>query len=198
MTRHQSSDNMRAQIAVPQRPYDPHTFIPESPITLHHHLGGEEIALSRSEAPTRRASIDDGSTYHPPRVDSDPTFFPDTPQLMPIYPRRQSKLPEAPRPDAFSPFSPQPTPSSLLRPPSANQVPTLQTLQQLQPPVVHPSPPFVDKPHASPTPSILSVTEDLFTPPNHATGSSSSLRDDLDYSRKLGVSISRTFHWGPV
>ena len=158
---------------------------------------------SRSEAPTRRASIDDGSAYHPPRVNSDPIVFPDTPQLMSIYPRRQSQSSEAPRPDAFPPsilvYNPPPAPpSSLLRPPSANQVPTLQTLQQLQPPMVHLSPPFVNEPHASPAPSILSVTEGLLsTPPNHPTGSLSSLRDDLDYTRKLGVSLSCVFHWGP-
>lgn len=158
-----------------------------------------------SEAPTRRGSIDDVSTalYNPHRVNSEPVAFNDT-SLMSVY-RRQSS--EVPRPDLFSrpgpsimihTATPNP-PSSLLRPSSATQIPTLETLQRSQPSTVYLGLPLVNEPHSSPATSNVSFHSGRFgllgTPPNHPTESLSSLRDDFDYSRPLGVgvSVSRLF-----
>ena len=162
---------------------------------------------SRSEAPTRRGSIDDMSApYNPHRVNSDPVIFHDAPQSMSIYPRRLSS--EIPRLDLFPrpgpPIlvhtAPQRPPSSLLRPPSTTQIPTLQTLQRSQPSGVYLDLPIVNEPIPSPAASYISVLSGreglLGTPPHHPTESLSSLRDDHDYSRPIvsaGVSVSCFF-----
>lgn len=157
---------------------------------------------SRSEAPTRRGSIDDMSTvsYNLHRVSSEPAIFHDGPQRISIYSRRQSS--EYPRPEVFPHpgppiliHTPPPNPpSSLLRPPSATQVPTLQTLQRSQPSGIYLDLPFVSEPLPSPgasTVSVLSGREGLLgTPPHHPTESLSSLRDDRDYSRRISVGVS--------
>ena len=157
---------------------------------------------SRSEAPSRRRSVDDASivSYNPHRVNSEPVVLGDAPQLMSIYPRRQSS--EIPRSDVFPrpgppilvhapPLNP---PSSLLRPPSATQIPTLQTLQRSQPSTVYLDLPFVNEPFPSPTASNVSVLSGreglLGTPPHHPTESLSSLRDEYDYSRRISVGVS--------
>ena len=148
---------------------------------------------SISEAPTRRASIDEVSTYNPHRVHSEPVALGDA-SLMSIYGRLSSEIP---RPDAFPrpgilihPASQNP-PSSLLRPPSAPQIPTRQTLQS-QPSGVYLGLPFVSEPIASSAASNVSFQSGreglLGTPPN-PTESLSSLRDEYDYSRRLGVSV---------
>jgi len=157
----------------------------------------------RSEAPTRRGSMDDIS-YNPHRVSSEPVFH-DGLQPMSIYPRRLSS--DVPRPETFPPpgpsilvHTPPPIPpSSLLRPPSATQVPTLATLQRSQPPVVYLNTPTLSEPHPSPAGSNVSVMSGreglLSTPPHHPTESLSSLKDEYDYSRRIsiGVSIPRVF-----
>jgi len=154
---------------------------------------------SRSEAPSRRRSVDDVSNldYNPHRVNSEPVTFNDAPHLMSIYPRRLS--PEVPQLDIFARpptliYTPPPNqPSSLLRPPSATQIPTLQTLQRSQPSAIYLDLPFVNEPVASPAASNVSVLSGreglLSTPPNHPTESLSSLRDEYDYSRRLGVGV---------
>ena len=154
---------------------------------------------SRSEAPTRRPSIDDMSTvsYNPHRVNSEPAVFHDAPQQMSIYPRRQSS--DVPRPELFPlppilvqtpPLNP---PSSLLRPPSTTQIPTLETLQRSQPVGVYLDLPSVNEPLHSPAASsvsILSGREGLLgTPPHHPTESLSSLRDEYDYSRRISIGV---------
>lgn len=158
---------------------------------------------SRSEAPSRRRSVDDLSSllHNPHRVYSDPVVFNDAPRLRSIYPRRQSS--EVPRPDLLPPIlihtPPSNPPSSLLRPPSATQIPTLRTLQRSQPSMIHLDLPFVSEPVPSPAASSISVQSGreglLGTPPHHPTGSSLSLRDYRDYSRRIGggVSISCLF-----
>ena len=157
---------------------------------------------SMSEVPTRRRSVDDMSTlsYNPHRVNSEPVTFNDAPPLASIYPRRQSS--EVPRSDVFSRPGPPilihtvppNTPSSLLRPPSATQIPTLQTLQRSQPSAIYLDLPFMNEPVPSPAASNVSVLSGreglLGTPPNHPTESLSSLRDEYDYSRRLGVGVS--------
>lgn len=152
--------------------------------------------ISRSEAPTRRASIDDAS-YHPHRVNSDPVVFYDAPPLMSVYPRRQSS--EVPRHETFQlpgpivvhPPLPHP-PSSLLRPPSATQIPTIESLQRSS--EVYLGLPSVNEPAPSPATSnisILPMREHLLgTPPNHPSSSAPSLRDDYDYCRPLSVGVS--------
>lgn len=165
---------------------------------------------SRSEAPTRRGSVDDISnvSYNLHRANSEPAVFCDSPQRMSIYSRGQSS--EYPRPDILPHpgppiliHTPPPNPpSSLLRPPSATQVPTLQTLQRSQPSGIYLDLPFVNEPVPSPgasTVSVLSGREGLLgTPPHHPTESLSSFRDDRDYSRRIsvGVSVSCIFSIG--
>jgi hypothetical protein len=150
---------------------------------------------SRSEAPTRRASIDNGSaSYYPHRVNSDPVVFHDAPHLMPyVYSRRESSEVaghELFPPPVFVYTAPPEPPSSLLRPPSATQIPTLQTLQRLGLPHVNEH----EQSH-SPATSNASIHRVglLGTPPHHPAGSVSSFRDHLDYSRQLtaGVSVSQ-------
>ena len=155
--------------------------------------------ISRSEGPTRIGSVDDVSTisYAPHRVNSEPSVFADAPQHAPIYTRRRSSdvsradMFPHPGPSILIHPTPQNPPSSLLRPPSATQVPTLQTLQRTQPPGLYLLPPNADEPHPSPAGSNLSVQSGreglLGTPPHHPTESLSSFRDDLDYSRRIGV-----------
>lgn len=153
---------------------------------------------SRSEAPTRRGSVDEGSTvsYHPHRVNSDPVVFADVPPLMSVYPRRQSS--ELHRPEMFQPSIlvhtiPSNRPSSLLRPPSATQIPTLSTLQRPQPSAVYLNLPFVNEPVPSPVASVASILpmrEGLLeTPPNHPADSAPSLSDGRDYSRQLAGGV---------
>ena len=158
---------------------------------------------TRSEAPTRRGSVDDVSTisYNPHRVSSEPVFH-DGLQPMSIYPRRLSS--DVPRPEMF-PYpgpsilvhTPPPIPpSSLLRPPSATQVPTLETLQRSQPAGIYLNPLAVSDPQPHPSPvgsnvSVLSGREGLLaTPPHRPTGSLSSLEDGYDYSRRISVGVS--------
>lgn len=157
--------------------------------------------MSRSEAPTRRGSVDDGSTisYHPHRVNSDPLLFHDAPQVMPPYTRRLSS--EVPRPDMSQTpgpsiliYSPPPNlPSSLLRPPSAAMVHPRETPQSSG---VYLNPLFAGGPIPSPASSSISVLprrENLVvTNPNHSSSSPPSLSDGNDYSRQLtsGVSVS--------
>ena len=154
---------------------------------------------SRSEAPTRRGSVDEGSTisYHPHRVNSDPVVFADAPPLISVYPRRQSS--ELHRPEMFQPSIlvhtiPPNRPSSLLRPPSAPQIPTLSTLPRPQPPAVYLNLPSVDEPGPSPVASeasILPMREGLLVaPPNNLTDSASNLVDNYDYSRQLAGGVS--------
>ena len=157
--------------------------------------------ISKSEGPTRRASIDDGATvsYHPHmyRVNSDPVLFHDAPPFMPPYHRRQSS--EVPRPEMVQVSAPYilvhpAPPSSLLRPPSATQIPTRETLQQVYPDLPFLNEPIPDSPAAS-NASILPMRENLLdTPLNHPSSSSQSLTDGRDYSRPLsvGVSVSRS------
>lgn len=150
---------------------------------------------SRSEAPSRRRSVDDlpDLLHNPHRVYSDPVVFNDAPRLRSIYPRRQSS--EVPRLDILPPIlihTPPPNPpSSLLRPPSATQIPTRQTLQQSR---IHLDLPFVNDPVPSPAASSVSVLSGreglLSTPPHHPTESLSSLRDSKDYSRPIGGGVS--------
>ena len=159
------------------------------------------LTASRSEAPTRRGSIDDVSTmsHNPHRVSSEPVFH-DGLQPMSIYPRRLSS--DVPRPEMF----PQPgpsilvhtpppiPPSSLLRPPSATQVPTLEMLRRSQPPIVYLDTPTLSEPHPSPAGSNVSVLSGreglLGTPPHHPTESLSSLKDEYDYSRRISIGVS--------
>jgi hypothetical protein len=159
--------------------------------------------VSRSEAPSRRRSVDDMSTalYNPHRVNSEPVTFNDAPPLFSIYPRRQSlEVPPSdlfprPGPSILIHTPPPNQPSSLLRPPSATQIPTLQTLQRSQPSTIYLDLPFVREPRIpSPAASNVSVQSGreglLGTPPNHPTDSLPSLRDGYDYSRRLGVGVS--------
>ena len=155
------------------------------------------------DVPTRRRSVDDVSTlsYNPHRVNSEPVTFNDAPRLTSIYPRRRQSS-EVPRSDVFprpgTPIlihtTPPNPPSSLLRPPSATQIPTLQTLQRTQPSAIYLNLPFMNEPVPSPAASNVSVLSGreglLGTPPNHPAESLSSLRDELDYSRRLGVGVS--------
>jgi len=148
---------------------------------------------SRSEAPTRRGSVDEASTvsYNPHRASSEPFLFHDI--QTPIYHRRQSS--EIPRLDALPRPAPVHTPppnlpSSLLRPPSATQVPTLQTPQRSHPSGVYLTPPFVNEPVPSPAASNISVLSGreglLGTPPSHPA----EISDGRDYSRRLGTGVS--------
>ena len=159
---------------------------------------------TRSEAPTRRGSIDDTSTisYNPHRVSSDPVVFHDTLQPLSIYPRRFSS--DVPRPEVFPHpgpsiliHTPPPIPpSSLLRPPSATQVPTLQSqaLQRSQPLGHYLDTLPASEPHPSPAGSDVSVLSGreglLGTPPHHPTESLSSLKDEYDYSRRISIGVS--------
>ena len=154
---------------------------------------------ARSEAPTRRGSMDDVPTisYNPHRVRSEPVFH-DGLQPMSIYPRRlSSDVPRLevfphPRPSILVHTPPTNPPSSLLRPPSATQVPTLH--QRSQPPGIYLSTPSVNEPHPSPAGSNVSVQSGreglLATPPHHPTESLSSLKDEHDYSRRISIGVS--------
>ena len=160
-----------------------------------------QASTSRSEAPTRRGSADDVSTisYNLHRVHSEPAAFYDAPHPISVYSRRQSF--EYPRPDAFPHpgpsilihTPPSNPPSSLLRPPSATQVPTLQTLQRSQPPGIHLNLPISSEPLPSPmgsNVSVLSGREGLLgTPPHNPAESLSSLKDEYDYSRRISVGV---------
>jgi len=149
---------------------------------------------SRSEAPTRRGSVDDASTLSYHRASSEPFILHDASKQTPIYPRRQSS--EVSRTDAFPRPGPVHTPppnppSSLLRPPSATQVPTLQTLQRSHPVGVYLGLPFVNEPDPSPAASSISVLsgrEGLLNP-NHPE----SLSDDRDHSRRIGLGVSVSY-----
>ena len=185
----------------------PSTLTPSSP-TLPRPTPSPRVSMSperpsrygsRSEAPTRRGSMDDAS-YHPHRVHSEPGVLYDPSQHMFVYPRGsldnpRHEVPPRPGPSILvHPVLPN-LPPSLLRPPSETQVPTRETLRS-RPPLV-----FLDLPLSEPHPSpagsnvsVLSVREGLLgTPPHHPTESLASLRDDRDYSRPLskGVSVSR-------
>jgi len=184
------------------------TFSRQVPNRTRFSLGPDRSATipsawqtARSEAPTRRGSVDDVSTisHNPHRVSSEPVFH-DALQPMSIYPRRLSS--DVPRPEMFPHpgpsilvHTPPPIPpSSLLRPPSATQVPTLETLRRSQPPVVCLTTPSLSEPHPSPAGSNVSVRSGreglLATPPHHPTESLSSFKDELDYSRRISIGVS--------
>ena len=195
------------QINVTSRNTSP-TLSRQNPNRTRFSLSPDRVAMpsawypSRPDPPTRRRSVDDVPTvlYNPHRVNSEPVSFNDAPRLMSVYPRRFSL--EAPQLDVFPRPGPSilihtPTsnpPSSLLRPPSATQIPTLQTLQRSQPSSIYLDLPFVGESAVSPAASNISVQSGreglLGTPPNHPTESLSSLRDEYDYSRRLGVGVS--------
>lgn len=154
--------------------------------------------ISRSEAPTRRGSVDDGSIpYHLQRVNSDPVVLHH--DVMSMYPRRQSS--ELHRPDMFQlpgphiVVHPTPTPnlpSSLLRPPPA-QIPTRPALQRSHSSAVYLDLPLVNEQTPSPTASnvsILPMRQNLLGPPPHPTASVPSLSDGLDYARPLSAVVS--------
>jgi hypothetical protein len=155
---------------------------------------------SRSEASTRRGSIDDPSTvpYIPNRVNSDTVLFRDAPQvMMPTYHRRRSS--EVPRPETYQPAGPpilihpaSPNlPSSLLRAPSAPNVPTLGTMQQFLPSGVYVGLSSMNEPNASPATSHLSILPERSNL-LHSSSNPPSLSDARDHARPIsaGVSVS--------
>ncbi|KAF9788685.1 hypothetical protein BJ322DRAFT_654226 [Thelephora terrestris] len=154
---------------------------------------------SRSEAPTRRGSIDEGSNpFYPSRVNSEPVVFhhDGAPQLMSVYPQRLSS--EQPRPEMFQlpgPSivvhpTPQTTPSSLLGPRSTSWLSTRPTLERSHSMGIYHDLPDVNEQSPSPTASNVSILprrEGLLSTPPHPTSSQPSLSDDRDWGRRLAV-----------